>query len=122
MEQLNMTELTYRQSLIRTLGVAAIVTMATAGATAISTDARAADDTALEKLAAEDECPKCDLSKADLSGGGYPGSDFSEMPRELVTLTPAVPMSSGQPPGLIYVPTQLPGRAMGREINHEDVV
>ncbi len=69
-----MTDPKHHQSLVRALGVAAIVTMATA----MTTGARAADDTAVEKLAAQDECPKCDLSKADLSGGGCPGSDFSE--------------------------------------------
>ncbi len=44
----------------------------------LTTGARASDAKSMEKLSADDECPKCDLSKADLSGGAYPGSDFSE--------------------------------------------
>lgn len=53
----------------RPLGVAAVV--------AIAASAHAFDAGSMEKLTAQNECPKCDLSKADLSGGAYPGGDFS---------------------------------------------
>ncbi len=53
----------------RPLGVAAVV--------AIAANAHAFDAVSMKQLSADEECPKCDLSDADLRNGSYLGADFS---------------------------------------------
>lgn len=64
-----MTNPKYHRFLFRALSVAILVSMASG--------AQAFDEASMKKLAADEECPKCDLSKADLSGSAYPESNFS---------------------------------------------
>lgn len=64
-----MTLQKYNWPWARLLGVAAVV--------AIAASAHAFDAVSMKQLQADEECPKCDLSGADLRNGSYLGADFS---------------------------------------------
>jgi len=60
------------------LKVLAIRTAVVGAALLIGANASAFDEASIEKLKADGECPKCDLSGADLRAGEFVGSDFSK--------------------------------------------
>jgi uncharacterized protein YjbI with pentapeptide repeats len=75
---------------IRTVGVAMGVATGIGAALLIAPHANAFDDAAIEKLATDGECRKCDLSGADLHAGEYVGGDFSGADLSDANLTEAV--------------------------------
>ena len=56
----------------------------------IAANANAFDEASIEKLKTDGECPKCDLSGADLNAGEFVGSDFSNANLSGANLSEAV--------------------------------
>jgi uncharacterized protein YjbI with pentapeptide repeats len=55
-----------------------IRTMIVGAAMLIAVDANAFDEAAMQKVKIDEECPKCDLSGADLRAGEFVGGDFTK--------------------------------------------
>ena len=58
--------------------VKVIRAMIVGAALLIAADANAFDEAAMQKVMTDEECPKCDLSGADLRAGEFVGGDFTK--------------------------------------------